>query len=112
MARICVLFLRGVPSGDMIEPGDIELCSIASVAVSLFSEKSDRHGTAKPVWREGRMDRIYILAVAIVIAGACSGGLYSVAGIDNSSALIVNRFTGGGWYCGLGSCSPLRSDNR
>jgi hypothetical protein len=52
------------------------------------------------------MDRIYILAIAIVIAGALSGGLYTAAG-GNGSGYVINRFTGSGWYCGAMQCFRL-----
>jgi hypothetical protein len=44
------------------------------------------------------MDRIYILAIAIVIAGALDGGLYAVSGGSGASHM-VNRFAGKTWYC-------------
>ncbi|MGH2198718.1 hypothetical protein ACQ1Z2_14315 [Enterococcus faecalis] len=44
------------------------------------------------------MDRIYVLAAAIVLAGFLSGGVYSVTGTGNSG-MIVNRFTGSAWSC-------------
>ena len=53
------------------------------------------------------MDRLFIFAIAIVLAGFLSGGVYSVADSGNTGAVIVNRFTGNGWYCGLLGCSPL-----
>jgi hypothetical protein len=58
------------------------------------------------------MDRLYVLAIAIVIAGALSGGVYSVSGA-NGSAHIVNRFTGSTWYCGATTClrAAYRGEN-
>ncbi len=56
------------------------------------------------------MDRLLILAIVIVIAGALSGGVYSVSGTGNGTALIVNRLSGNTWLCGL-SCSPIRFNN-
>lgn len=51
------------------------------------------------------LDRLMILAIAIVIAGALSGGLYTTTG-DNS-AYVVNRFTGHVWFCGF-ECKALK----
>jgi hypothetical protein len=53
------------------------------------------------------MDRLVILAVAIVIAGALSGGLYTATGQGTGGAIVVNRFTGNGWYCAALLCFPL-----
>lgn len=50
------------------------------------------------------MDRLFILAAALVVAGFLSGGLYTVAGQGTGGALVVNRFTGNGWYCGAMNC--------
>ena len=54
------------------------------------------------------MSRIYVLTIAIVISGMLSGGIYSVSA-GNGTALIINRFTGGGWYCHLEACSLFRN---
>ncbi len=51
------------------------------------------------------MDRLYILAVALVLAGFLSGGIYTVTGAGNSG-IIVNRFTGNAWDC-FGLCKPI-----
>ena len=53
------------------------------------------------------MDRLVILAVAIVIAGGLSGGIYTTVGTQGTS-MIVNRFTGSAWNCIVDSCSPAR----
>jgi hypothetical protein len=67
------------------------------------------HG-AKPggkLRKGGAMDRLYILAIAIVIAGSLSGGFYSVTGMGNGSA-VINRFTGSTWACDYSGCVRLR----
>jgi hypothetical protein len=51
------------------------------------------------------MDRLYIIAIAVVIVGALSGGVYSVAGMGNSGSIVINRFTGA---CDLTGCMKLR----
>lgn len=56
------------------------------------------------------MDRLVILAVAIVVAGALSGaggGIYSVAGTGTGTAMIVNRFTAKVWTCNISYCEPM-----
>jgi hypothetical protein len=55
------------------------------------------------------MDRLLILAMAIVIAGALSGGLYTTSG--SNGVYVVNRFTGSAWFCGLGTCIPFKYSN-
>lgn len=54
------------------------------------------------------MDRIYILAATIAVAGFACGGLYTTSSMGNGSAAIVNRFTGSAWSCSFMSCSPIR----
>jgi hypothetical protein len=54
------------------------------------------------------MDRLYIIAIAVVIVGALSGGVYSVAGMGNSGSIVINRFTGKTWACDLTGCMKLR----
>lgn len=54
------------------------------------------------------MDRLYILAIAIVIAGALSGGVYSVSARGNAGIAVINRFTGSTWGCDLSGCIQLR----
>jgi hypothetical protein len=54
------------------------------------------------------MDRLYILAIAIVIAGALSGGVYSVAGTGTGGSIMFNRFTGSSWYCAAPECFPVK----
>jgi hypothetical protein len=56
------------------------------------------------------MDRLMILAVAIVIAGALSGGVYSASG-SYSNAIVINRFTGTVWNCNLLSCIQIARGN-
>jgi hypothetical protein len=40
------------------------------------------------------MDRLIILAIAIVIAGFLYGGIYAVSGSGSAFPVVVNRFTG------------------
>lgn len=47
------------------------------------------------------MDRLAIIALAIVIAGLLSGGVYSVSSSGLSTAIIINRFTGAAWSCSV-----------
>jgi hypothetical protein len=58
------------------------------------------------------MDRLLVFAIAIVIAGALNGGLYTATGQGTGGAIIVNRFTGNGWYCGALQCFPLKWNNQ
>jgi hypothetical protein len=53
------------------------------------------------------MDRIYILAAAIALAGALSGGLYSVSG-SMGNAVMINRLTGSMWMCSLAGCQQTK----
>jgi hypothetical protein len=56
------------------------------------------------------MDRLIILAIAIMIAGAlsgASGGLYSVAGTGTGTSVIVNRFTAKAWTCNIIYCESM-----
>jgi hypothetical protein len=53
------------------------------------------------------MDRLLMLAIAIVIAGALSGGVYSIAGSGTGNSVVINRFTGKVWTCNLIACDPL-----
>jgi hypothetical protein len=53
------------------------------------------------------MDRLFILAIAIMIAGALSGGFYSVAGTPGGGAMIINRLTGSVWDCTAIGCDPI-----
>ena len=53
------------------------------------------------------MDRLIILAIAIVIAGALSGGLYSISGTGNGMSMVINRFTGTVWNCTILDCHQL-----
>lgn len=53
------------------------------------------------------MDRLVILAGALALAGLLSGGLYTATGQGTGGAVIVNRFTGNGWYCGAMNCVRL-----
>jgi hypothetical protein len=60
------------------------------------------------------MDRLIILALAIVIAGAlsgASGGLYSVAGTGTGTSIIINRFTAKAWTCSILFCEPMAFRN-
>jgi len=53
------------------------------------------------------MDRLIILAVALVIAGFLNGGgLYTVSN-GQATTHIINRFTGAGWYCAASNCFRL-----
>lgn len=55
------------------------------------------------------MDRIYILAAAILLAGFLSGGIYTAAGNGASGGTkVLNRFTGGLWDCDHNTCTPVR----
>lgn len=54
------------------------------------------------------MDRLYILAAALVLAGFLSGGIYTASGGGNGASIVVNRFTGAGWYCAAMNCFRLR----
>jgi hypothetical protein len=45
------------------------------------------------------MDRFYILAIAIVVAGLL---IYTTSG--SAVAYVVNRFTGNAWLCAGGTC--------
>jgi hypothetical protein len=56
------------------------------------------------------MDRIWLVLIAIIIAGVLIGGRYTVAGTQ-TTVYIVDRFTGAGWYCILGDCNRLRNSN-
>lgn len=62
------------------------------------------------------MDRLYILAIAFILAGALSGllsgGLFQLSGAGGAGFAVVNRLTGSVWFCGIGSCTPYRYDNR
>jgi hypothetical protein len=53
------------------------------------------------------MDKIYILAAAIALAGFLSGGVYSVAGSASNRFIVVNKFTGSGWACDFTACWAL-----
>lgn len=53
------------------------------------------------------MDRLMILAIALLFAGFLSGGIYTTSPQGNAGAVIVNRFTGNGWYCGATNCFRL-----
>jgi hypothetical protein len=60
------------------------------------------------------MDRLIILAMAIVMAGAlsgASGGLYSVAGTGTGTSVVINRFTAKAWTCNVLFCEPLAFRN-
>jgi hypothetical protein len=52
------------------------------------------------------MDRMIILAIAVVIAGALSGGIYAVSGAGAANAFVVNRLTGSVWICSS-RCEPV-----
>ncbi len=39
------------------------------------------------------MDRLFILAIAILIGAFLSGGVYTVTGSAANGAVVVNRFT-------------------
>jgi hypothetical protein len=54
------------------------------------------------------MGRIFILAIAIVAAGALSGGFYSVTTMGNTGATVINRFTGDAWVCDYTGCVKLQ----
>lgn len=51
------------------------------------------------------MDRMFFLAIAIVIAGFLNGGVYSMATGPNDGLMVVNRFTGSVWTCNQLSCA-------
>ena len=57
------------------------------------------------------MDRLYILAIAIVIAGALSGGFYSVSN-SSTGPTIINRFTDSMWDCTAAGCERVPYTNR
>ena len=60
------------------------------------------------------MDRLIILAMAIVMAGALSGvsgGLYSIAGTGTGTSVVINRFTAKAWTCNVLFCEPLAFRN-
>jgi hypothetical protein len=61
------------------------------------------------------MDRLFVLAAALIFAGALSGilsgGLYHATGTGSGSFAVVNRFTGSAWDCNLGYCDPYRYKN-
>jgi hypothetical protein len=48
----------------------------------------------------------YILAIAIVIAGALSGGFYSVSN-NATGPTIINRLTGTIWDCTAAGCERV-----
>ncbi|MGY3075350.1 hypothetical protein ACVWZZ_001721 [Bradyrhizobium sp. LM6.10] len=52
------------------------------------------------------MDRLFVLAGAIVLAGFLSGGVYSVTGGERGNSTIINRFTGSVWGCTILECTP------
>ena len=52
------------------------------------------------------MDRLIILSICVVIAGALSGGFYAV-GTNEVGSTIINRFTGRAWACDHIACYPL-----
>jgi|tagenome__1003787_1003787.scaffolds.fasta_scaffold20949336_5 hypothetical protein len=52
------------------------------------------------------MDRLIILAIALVIASVLNGGIYTVSG-GQATTHIINRFTGSGWYCAASNCLRL-----
>ena len=56
------------------------------------------------------MDKLFILAAAILLAGFLSGGIYTVAGTQGSTT-IVNRFTGKAWFCAAKTCYPIEYSN-
>jgi hypothetical protein len=47
-----------------------------------------------------------ILAVAVVLAGFLSGGIYTTSGTQFVSN-VTNRFTGSTWKCSMSECSQL-----
>jgi hypothetical protein len=55
------------------------------------------------------MGRLIILAVAIVIAGFLSGGVYQISA-GQSGSYVVNRYTGSVSYCNT-DCRPLSFRN-
>ena len=54
------------------------------------------------------MDRLFILAIAIVIAGALSGGVYTSAGSGSGGVVITNKFTGSSTFCATTVCRPMQ----
>lgn len=56
------------------------------------------------------MDRLYILAAALALAGFLSGGIYTVTG-SLGNAVVINRFTGSVWYCTASGCSGRQYTN-
>ena len=57
------------------------------------------------------MDRMFVLAAALIVAGLLSGGIYSIAGTNNGSAMVVNRFTGHVSFCSMLHCADVRNSN-
>jgi hypothetical protein len=54
------------------------------------------------------MDRLYVLAIAILLSGILSGGVYTIAAAGNGSTLVMNRFTGSVLFCSsMSGCSLL-----
>jgi hypothetical protein len=57
------------------------------------------------------MDRVIVLAVALVMAGFVSGGIYTASSNGASGGVtIMNRFTGTAWSC-FNSCEPVQYKN-
>jgi hypothetical protein len=53
------------------------------------------------------MYRLYVLAIAIVIAGGLCGGVYSISGTGQGMTMVINRFTGKVWSCNILACAPV-----
>jgi len=56
------------------------------------------------------MDKLFVLATAIALAGFLSGGLYQLApnGGSAGGSKVLNRLTGSVWDCDYRECSPIK----
>jgi hypothetical protein len=57
------------------------------------------------------MDRLIILALAIVVAGFLNGGVYAVSGGGSAFPIVMIRFTGQVWSCSVVACSTVKYAN-
>jgi len=57
------------------------------------------------------MDRLFVLAAALVVAGFLSGGIYTASSNGQGFTMVVNRFNGNVVACSVAACGPVKNTN-